>query len=227
MYKAVQTVIASNNAAWSGFVAFENVFTKFNEKVNLLQEHAYNQSLALVGVSASKEAKRELVAKKAHAMSSSLSAYAVLVNNVELFNQMKISRWDILRGGRSRVLQLLDLIISKAEAHVNELSDFGVEQQTISELQTLRDELEVMLAAPRNAIIERKTLTHQIKVLTREIDMILKHQLDKLMIVLQEDHPDFFTVYRNARVIVDLKAKHGGSGSASENDESNARGYEE
>ena len=221
MYKAVKTVIASHNVAPPSVVAFDNVFTDFSEKVNLLEQHAYNQSLALVGVSAVKEAKRELVAEKAYAVSSSLMAFAVLENNVALINQMKIGKWDLRRGGRTKVLQLLDLILLKATEHVNALADFGVDQQTVDELQTLRDELEVMLGAPRNAIIERKVLTQQIKLLTREIDMILKHQLDRLMIVLKEEHPDFFAAYKNARVIIDLKAKHGGSES-----ESNTGGYE-
>lgn len=97
LYKAVKTVIASHNVAWSGLVAFDNVFTDFSEKVNLLEQHAYNQSLALVGVSAVKEAKRELVAEKAYAVSSSLMAFAVLENNVALINQMNNMKTDILR----------------------------------------------------------------------------------------------------------------------------------
>lgn len=225
MYKAVKTVVAENATLWSGLPAFENVFNTFTQKLGTLEQHAYNQNLALVGVSAVKEDKRELVADKAHAISSSLMAFAVISNNVELINQMKISRNTLRRSPYVRALQLLDLIIAKATVHLNDLGDFGVEQAAITELQTLRDELEVLMNAPRNAIIERKVLTQQIKVITKEIDLLLKNQLDKLMVVLKEEQPDFFTAYRNARIIIDHKAHH--SSGESEEGPAETPGYGE
>lgn len=211
MYKAVKTVVANNNAAWSGLPAFANAYTAFNEKLSLLEQLSNSQTFALIGVRSVKEAKRKITAEKAYAISSSLAAYAVLTNNVELIDLMKIRRWDLLRGASVRMLQLLDLILSKANALVGDLDDFGVDQAVVDELQTLRDELEVSFTAPRNAIIERKVLTTQIKNLIREIDLLLKHQLDKLIVVLQEEHADLFITYQNARIIIDLRAKRGSS----------------
>lgn len=209
MYKAVKTVIAENNAAWTGLQAFADAFGTFSEKVELLEQHSYNQSLALVGVSAVKDVKKEMAADRAHAISSSLGAYAVLNSDVELINQMKISHYDLRNAPRSRVIQLLDLIIVKATEHVNDLGAFGVDQAGIDELQLLRDELDALLSAPRNAIISRKVLTQQIRLLERDIDALLKLQMDKLMVVLKQEHPDFFAAYRNARIIIDRPATLG------------------
>jgi hypothetical protein len=91
------------------------------------------------------------------------------------------------------------------------LDDYGVDQTTVDELQTHRDELEAQLGAPRNAIVERKTLTGQIRSLRREIDAILNLQLDKLMEFLREEHPGFFASYKNARVTIDQPATHSSS----------------
>ncbi len=220
MYKAVKSVVEANSSAWAGLPAFDTVFNTFSSKVDLLQTHAYNQGLALVGVSAVKDAKREEVSEKAFSMASSIAAFAVITNKAGLIEQMRINKWSIRMGAHQHALQVVDLIIEKATEHVNDLGDFGVDQNSITELQTLRDELEVLFTAPRNAIVERKTITAQIKVLDREISLMLKLQLDKLMVVLQEDNPEFFDKYKNARIIVDLKNPSSGS-------ESNTGGYGE
>ena len=218
MYKSVKTIVSGNNVSWEGLPAFVSAFASFSEKLGLLEQHAYNQNLALVGVSAVKDAKREVVADKGYAMASSIAAYAVISNEVSLINQMKISHWDLKASSRSRVLQHLDLILTSATEHVNDLGDFGVDQSTIDELQGLRDELDVLLSAPRNAIVERKVLTQQIKLLSKDIDALLKLQLDKLMVVLKADFPQFYAQYKSARIIIDHKATRGGSGEAGENE---------
>lgn len=212
MYKSVKTVIAGKEALWNGLPAFVNSYATFSEKLQTLETHAYNQQLALVGVSAVKNSKREAVADRAYAMSSSLAAFAVLSNNVELIDQMKISKYELQRAPKSRILQHLDLILIKATEFVSQLGDFGVDQTSIDELQVLRDELDIMLSAPRNAIVERKVLTQQIKMLMKDIDALLKFQLDKLMVVLAEEHPEFFAAYKNVRMIVDHRNRRSGTG---------------
>lgn len=66
--------------------------------------------------------------------------------------------------------------------------------------------------APRNAIIDRKGQTIGIKTLITEIDGIIKLQLDKLLFILKEDHPQFFIDYTNARMIVDHGSRHPNGG---------------
>lgn len=212
MYKSVKTVIAGREALWNGLPAFVNAYAAFNQKLQTLESHAYNQQLALVGVSAVKDSKRDAIADRAYAMSSSLAAFAVLNNNVELIDQMKISRYELQRAPKSRILQHLDLILIKATEFVSQLGDFGVDQTSIDELQVLRDELDIMLSAPRNAIVERKVLTKQIIMLMKDIDALLKFQMDKLMVVLAEEHPEFFAAYKNARMIVDHRNRRSGTG---------------
>lgn len=209
MFKAVKSVIAANNSAWSGLPAFETAFNTYTAKLAQLELLSYNQGFAIVGVSALKDAKREEAAEKAYAMANSISAFAVVTNKVELYNKMKISKWTILKGSRQEALQLVDIVLAKANEFENDLGDFGIDQATIAELQTIRDELYEQLSAPRNAIIERKTITGQIKLLEKDMIRILRLQLDKLMEFLREDNPEFYASYKNARVTIDLKSKHG------------------
>src|SRR5690606_19279887 len=92
MYKAVKSIIVANEANWSDLPAFASAVQTFGERLDALEQAAYHQNLALVGVSAVKNAKRAIVADKAYAMSSSMVAFAVVSNDVELISHMKIAK---------------------------------------------------------------------------------------------------------------------------------------
>lgn len=203
MYKSLKTVLTSQQANWSTLPAFASAVQTFEARLTALEEATYHQNLALVGVSAVKDAKKVIVADKAYAMSSAMVAYAIVNNDVELLNHMKISKHQIAQASRDLILVLLDRIISRATGLVNDLEAYGVDQASIDELQTLRNELDQQMGAPRTAIIDRKGQTSRIKSLVKELDVIIKFQLDKLMQILKEDHPAFFVAYSNARMIID------------------------
>lgn len=200
MYKSLKTVLTSHQANWSTLPAFASAVQTFEARLTALEEATYHQNLALVGVSAVKDA---IVSDKAYAMSSAMVAYAIVNNDVELLNHMKISKHQIAQASRDLILVLLDRIISRATGLVNDLEAYGVDQASIDELQTLRNELDQQMGAPRTAIIDRKGQTSRIKSLVKELDVIIKFQLDKLMQILKEDHPAFFVAYSNARMIID------------------------
>lgn len=211
MYKSLKTILASHQANWSSFPAFASAVNTFESRLAALEEAQYHQNLALVGISAVKHAKQEIVADKAYAISSAMVAYAVVNNNVELLNHMKIAKHMIRHASRDHVLVLLDRIITRATEFVGVLGDYGIAQSDIDELVALRNELDAQMNAPRNAIIDRKGQTSRIKSIVHELDAIVRFQLDKLIVILKDEHPDFFLDYSNARIIVDHRNRSTGS----------------
>lgn len=208
MYKAVRTAIENHNAAWNSLSAFTPLYNEFIAQLSLLQTKAYEQALVTVGVSAIKEQKRETVADIAFSMASSITAFAVVNDKPELIAQVKISRWELLKTNKVRCLQLVDQVIEKSIEHLAGLSPYGIEQQNVDDLITLREELEGLLNAPRNAILERKFRTSQIEKIAKGIDHLLRNKLDKLVEVVRTSQPAFYEQFHNARAIIDLKAHH-------------------
>lgn len=222
MYKAVKDVLAQHDTVWTGIPAFVSVHDAFINKLSDLEQGVYNQSLSVIGVNAAKNAKRDLVIDKAFAISSGIVAYAVLNNDAALIDQIKIAKSDMKNASKAKLMIMIDRIIAKATEFGDAITEFGVSEVSVTELQTLRNELELILNSPRNAIIARKGYTRMIKTLREELSTMLNLQLDKLMEVLKEEHPDFFSAYKDARVIVDLR-----SGKRGDGDASNTFGYEE
>ncbi len=228
MYKTVKNVVDSANS-WTGFTAFEAAYTAFGSKLTQLENFAYNQTLALVGVKTVKEAKRTEAAKFTLEVAASLAAFASTTGNVELRERMKISPSKLKYGAAHHSLQLIDLVIEKATLHLNDLGDFGVDQAKLTALINKRDQVNIVFNAPRQAIVDRKVMTAKMDELVLEIDRILREQLDKLMLILDPQDHEFFLSYNAARVIVDHKAHHASADDESEEeeDESNDSDYEE
>jgi hypothetical protein len=212
MYRSLRTVLTSHEAEWSALPAFASAVQTFGARLDALEQSMYQQNIALVGVSAVRDAKKSIVADKAYAMSSAMVAYGVVNNDVELINHVKIARHRIMHAPRDLVLVLVDRILIRGASLIGQLDIYGVDQAAIDQLQLLRDELSTQMNAPRNAILDRKGQTERIRNLVKEIDAILKFRLDKLIIILKEEHPELFAAYTNARVIVDHRNRTAGSG---------------
>jgi hypothetical protein len=212
MYRSLRTVLTSQEAEWSVLPAFASAVQTFASRLGALEQSMYQQNIAMVGVSAVRDAKKSIVADKAYAMSSAMVAYGVVNNDVELINHVKIARHKLLYAPRDLVIVLVDRILIRATSLIGLLDAYGVDQASVNELQLLRDELGTQMNAPRNAILDRKGETERISSLVKEIDAILKFQLDTLIRILKEDHPDLFIAYTNARVIVDHRNRNASSG---------------
>lgn len=211
MYKNVKVVIAKHADAWSELPAFASAVERFNDRMEKLEKSAYLQDLSLVGVSAVKNAVKTMAVEKSHAMASAMLAYGVVNNDVELINRMKISRSTLMKSSRDRVLLFIDRILESAVIHLDGLDMYGVDLGDVNALRSMRDELDIQLSAPRNAIIDRKGETARINFLEKELDAIVHLQLDKLVVVLKEGHPEFFVDYKNARMIIDYRNRVAGS----------------
>lgn len=207
MYKAVKTVIAENNSAWAGFPAFETAVQQFSDKVDLLEHSGYNQAFALVGVSALRNSRREAAAERFQAIASSITAYAVVNNRPEVIAQMKINRSDLIFCSTLRMLQQMDVVIARGTEHLGELAPYGIDQGVLDELIATREELNILLTSPRKAITDRKLITRQLSMLSKDINDLLRFRLDNLMEMIKFEHPDFFRAYHNARVVIDHRSR--------------------
>ena len=206
MYNSVQLILAQHTSAWSTLSAFSSAVNDFEAKLGEIQDLAYFQNFATVGVSATKNKKRSEVLDKVLVLMNSIKAYAIVSNDFELFEQVKITKTELYRGDLILTLNRLDMILEKAAEHLTALDLYGVDQATIDAMQAERDELEAVCKRPRNAIINRKVLTAEIQLLERDIDAILFFQLDPLAEVLRENQAGFYRAYKAARLVVSLKS---------------------
>lgn len=207
MYHAVSVVCQAHTTVWETTPAFVQVYGVFVSKVTELEQQAYQHTQSLVGVRENKDLHREATIQKAEVIANALRSLAALSDDSVLKATMRFQHTQLEKAGATRLIQYLDSIIEAAGNHITQLPDYGVSQPKLDELIELRDQLVYRLGSTRDALVIRKSLTANLDLLVKEIDGLLKNTIDKLVLVLKADFPQFFLQYTAARVVVDHKGK--------------------
>ena len=207
MYKAVVNTCTINASDWNSLLAFGDTFNSVRVKIDDVEALILEQATRLSGVRAHKDKRKKEIIDNMKIVAGRLIAYAKVTGNVLLKEQVKFSPSKLKTGAEARLLQFLDIVLQKAQEQVGNLGTYGVTQQAIDELAAERTELNQLLGSVRSAIIERREFTLAIRNSMKEIDGILKEELDKLAVTLKAVSPKFCERYKAARDITKHKAK--------------------
>ena len=207
MYKAVIGTCTANASDWNSLAAFGTAFDKLKPKVTEVENIALEQAARLGGVKAHKNKRKGEIMENVIVVASSLIAYAKATDDELLKGKLKFSPSTLKNGSEPKAMQFMDLVLQKAQEQLPNLAAYSVTQQVIDDLLTEREELGELLGSVRAAIIERREFTTAIRNLVKEIDGILRYELDKLAVVLKAGNPKFYGRYKAARDITDHKGK--------------------
>jgi len=214
MYKTVLEIVSVNATSWEGIPAFVDTVEKFREKVSFLEDKEQVQRLSTVGVVAARDTLRNSSANQLMRISGALSALGKANGDDILHLQMKISPSTLRRSTRSEYLSVISSIVNCAAQHVEELLNYGITAQEVLDLYDLKVQLMNSSIRPRAAMIDRKGSTVMIAKLEKEIDDLLKNELDEMMKIINVTNNDFYRDYKAARSIINY-----GSGKSSHSNE--------
>lgn len=203
MYKMVIDNLTENQQVWQSIPQFAQAVTLLNTRYAALKSEAEREEALLIGVKAQRDDEREKTAELALRIAGALMAYGDANNAIELVSRMRISKSQLVSREHNDTLILLDRILLHAEEHATALEDFGIDPAEITECMTRRDALMSSIVAPRKAINKRKGALLNIQQTIKEIDRLLKRQIDKLVLVTKPGNEEFYNSYFNARVILD------------------------
>ena len=204
MYMTVQKVTESYRSVWETLAAFLTFFTNFETVIAKIRATRLVQEGQITGVTKDKAEAQNNLIEKTVAIATAVFAYASASGNHELQDRVSYSPSD-LRNSRDTILADRSGVVKEAgEQNVANLSDYGISQGDIDELNDLLNAYLGIIEDPRQAITNRSTATKELKDHFKEGDKILKEQLDKLMPQFKTTGPLFWQQYQNARMIIDL-----------------------
>lgn len=207
MYKSVEMVLASNSSIWTGIQAFTNAHDNFIAKLVELRQLSFEQDSELLGVKDVKDRERIETAEKAWRIAGSLRSLAYDSKDTVLKARMKFAASELRYSNVSVTLELLERVRTAATDHAPELVERGILQADIDDYVDSCDRLTTAFGTTRNAILNRKEQTKQITDHIREIDDLLKNNLDQLVEVQKKAHPKFVARYHSARMVIDHPGK--------------------
>jgi len=207
MYQTVQAILQQNQSSWGSTPAFATLVGEFSGKLQELEDLSFQHGSVRLGVTAAKNALRKQTTEQARVFFGALKAHALFVKDVELAERANITQSALNNLGNLAFKHKLDEIIQLVTVRLNELGEYGIDQTKLDEFQGLRDACEAAFLLPRQAMVDRKTLTESIRQRVKSIDLLLKRGIDGLMMAYKTAAPDFYFHYKASRSIVDSRGR--------------------
>lgn len=219
MYETVVRIIAENQESWATIPAFEEAYVRLTAALSTLKESVESHDEVILGAAKAKEKLKVRVIAQALRFVGLLKVHAEREDDVILASKVDLTLSDFKRAAdRNRLSKLKNLSIL-VEVYQTELVAYGLETNEVTEFIAKVAEYENVLVDPREAIVNRGSITEAIEAETRIIDTLLRKEFDPFMLALQSDHPVFAGLYVSARTIIDHRGKRGISNAPPEVDD--------
>lgn len=202
MYNAVINYCDENTAITATIPAFATVLAAFIAETTALDTTAQLEAQVITGVAINKADLKQSLCTSAEVLAAALYAYATAEEDPILQEKAKYSYSDLFKLKDDELTLIVQNLHNDANTIVASLENYGVTAATLTSLQNLIEEYSDTVSAPRNAAAQRKAYGTQLKTLFKEVDDILKKQLDKLAVQFKTTQPEFYNTYKNNRKII-------------------------
>ena len=205
MCKAVRDVLTTHTAIWALRVAFKNQVTVFDGLMDDMDLAMESAEIVSTGATDNKTNVELSAVQLAVNLAKRGSVYAMEVGNMELHDQLRVTKSTMLRRPDTLTLAKLQDIHSRLGGVIVELADYGVLPADLTELKSKTDVFDELIARPRILIVERKTANQDfIPGLLSGLREVL-YKMDSLINLFEDT--DLKREYKDARIIIDLGRK--------------------
>lgn len=205
MYDAVVTfgTVPANATIIFTVPAFDALFTILKAKLSTLKGIVAFENQVITGIATDKKVLKVTLCDMACNIAAVVSAYAVSINNNELKEAMSLQPSECKATEDGEVEGKCQNIHDGANAHIAALATYGITAGMLSTLQDTIDDYAAKVAGPRNAISNRAAKKTARKNLFKEIDSLLKTQMDKIAVQFKAANIGFYNEYFQNRILVD------------------------
>lgn len=203
MYRAVSQHCSLNAAIVNTNLAFKSSNTTLDAKIATLLTSETSVQKQTKGVAQDKGTLRATLVLTAFETAAQVSAFATKTKNDTLKQIVNFSMTDLERIKDDLLIPTCNNIKKAANDNLANLADYGVTVASLTAFQTDMDNYSASVAKPRLAKTQKTTDGKNVKAIMKEIDNILKEEMDKTVVNFRKTYPDFVTKYKEVRKIVD------------------------
>jgi len=203
MYKSVEAHCNTNQTIIATSVAFLASFNAFVAKLASLFTNETSAQKKTKGVALDKDGLKQVLIQAAYDIASVVFAYASKTKNETLRQSVSFTITDLDRLKDEFIVPVCTNIKAAANTNLTALADYGVTAAKLTALQTAMDNYAGATPKPRLAKTQKTTDNKNVRAIMKEIDDILKNEMDKTVVVFRAANPNFVTKYTEVRKIVD------------------------
>ena len=193
--------IKNNQAIVSGVPALKNATRNLALRVSNIKAAEEFTQKVLTGITTDKNQVKAMLADQFAVNAAQLSAYAFDAGDNELRNDTSITIKNLQRKGQNDIVPQCSHLLALIIAHKQQLAEYGIDDNTITGLQSLLQDFETEKPAYRNARSEKSARVKRRKEEFKAASDLLRFSIDKLMLKLKDSHPEFYYAYRYNRQI--------------------------
>jgi hypothetical protein len=202
MYEAVDSVLQTHNAVWSGNVPFSAAVAQLENNIDEVEDTRDLQEVDNTGIREDKDNRRKKLEDDTYTIGSVIAFYASTVNNRELLKKVNFSRTELHNSRDNELPGMGNQVQQAAVANTLALAPFGITPVMITTHQSSIDDFVEYISKPRAALAETSAATEELPGIFAATDTLLEERLDKGMELYRVSNEDFYTQYFNARIIV-------------------------
>ena len=204
MFQAVQTVMDENASIWQDLTIVADVANKVKSIIVDILNIRQVQERDTTGITVNKTVIRDNLIQATVKVIRALVAFATVKKDYVLLGEVNYTKSELEKSRDNILYDRARLIHSRAQPLELELLDYFIGTPDITAIDTLAKDFNIAIPEKRAATTVQKTSTSDLKQKFAEADLILYEQLDKLILILEPEHPDFVKQYFIARTIVNL-----------------------
>ena len=208
MYQKVLNVCEENKEEYAGISALVNAVSGLKTRVSDIQSVTQQQTETVSkGATKDKNSVIDRMVELSLKVAYPMYVYAFDTENNRLLQKVNVNKSMFYHTHDQEALTLAKIILAEANTHSTALTDYGLSNADLMELEAVISQFESLINAPSGVIGERKLYTSNLRELFVAADSIIYDKLDKLVVLFKTSKPDFFTLYSNARNVVNTAAR--------------------
>jgi NADH:ubiquinone oxidoreductase subunit C len=209
MAQRVIATLTEHKDVFSGITPMLKTTEDLSSTVTAIREAAIVQTAVNVsGQTAEKRAAEEKMITAAVKISNTLYVIGFLENRKDFEALLGLSAYSFYQVDDNRKLTLATHLLNLAKTNASALVEYGIDEAQLEEIGAGIAAYEKVIGNPMRAIAIRKQKTSNIKELFATLDSILYDKLDRMMVLFQESHPEFYGEYRNSRNVINTSVIH-------------------
>jgi hypothetical protein len=207
MQLVVRDYLTTNAAITATLPNYAGFFSGVSSGIVQIQSIRAQQEADKTGIAVNKTQLKADLIPLAMDVSRKVVAYATIVDNTVLLNEVNYSETDLRISADTILRDRCQVIYDRANANVAVLAAYGVTAAIVANLLNALNAYTVSIPKPRLGITDKKKATEQLVLLLKEVDDNLA-KIDVLVEIVRVTQANFYNEYKNVRKII---ATGGGS----------------
>ena len=207
MFGSVVTVLDENSALVSSLNDLAAAKERFKTGLVNINQNRQVQEAKTTGLTVQKKAKRVKLLQWITKFSAALKGYATSVNDEDIKAKADYTPSNLLRVADSVIYDIGMLHYGMALAHKAEMVRYFIGDTELLAMEQLLAEFALAIPRKRVATSISKTSTDNIENTFSTQEKLLREEIDVLMLLFQDSHPDFYKAFKNARAIVNYTGR--------------------